>query len=576
MSAPRRTSIGHYLLTRLRECGIDTVFGVPGDFNLTFLEQLTRTPKLRWVGNCNELNGAYAADGYARMKGAAALVVTYGVGDLSALNGLAGSFAERVPVICISGLPPLQAIRDRMIMHHTSGMGNLEDVMDCVRQFTVAQARLEPANAAIEIDRLLSTALRERRPVYLQFPCDIVNLEIDAPLSPLEVTQPRSDSKQLARAVGKVVERIKRSKSPMILVDGDAHRFGLRPWLCALGEALKIPFASLASGRTIFNEQHPLYSGIYAGEGSSPGVGEAVEHSDCLLGIGVRLFDITTGIFSHRIPEAHLVRIDPFVVSANGETFEGVVAAELLEELTKVFAPNSSPVSAHVPEQSPATSFAPAESQDPLSHVNLWPRIEAFLAKNDVIIAESGTVSAGIGGIRLPADCAFIHQTLWASIGYALPATLGAMMAEPSRRHLLFIGDGALQMTAQEISTLFRQKLKPIIFVVNNSGYTIERVIFGKRSEYNDIQNWNYRALPQVFSENAKLRTFKAATVGELDAVLKIAQQSDCFTLIELILDAFDAPQGLFRMGSRVAKFNYGLDEEARTELENRCNPGWS
>jgi indolepyruvate decarboxylase len=529
-----------------------------------------KTPELKWVGNCNELNGAYAADGYARMKGAAALVVTYGVGDLSALNGIAGSFAERVPVLCISGVPPLKAIRDRMVMHHTSGLGNLEDVMGCMSQFTVAQARLEPANAGFEIDRLLHTMLRERGPVYLQLPCDIVHLEIDGPSSALNRGTPRSDDKQLARAVAKIVAQLRVAKSPMILVDGDAHRFGLRPSLCALGEALQMPFAALASGRTIFNEQHPLYLGLYAGAGSSPGVLDAMEHSDCLLAIGVRLFDVTTGIYSQSIPEEYLVRIDPFVVSLGDETFEGVVATELLEELTKVFTQGGATGLRTKRELPPAGGRAApsCDSGAALTHANLWPRIESFLTKGDVVITESGTASAGIGGIRLPADTSFLHQTLWASIGYALPALLGSMLAEPARRHVLFIGDGALQMTAQEISTLFRQKMKPILFVINNSGYTIERVIFGKRSAYNDIQSWDYGALPRVFSDSERVRTAKVSSLGELSAVLSSVIDADCFTLIELLLDPFDAPNTLFRMGDRVSKFNFGLDDEARTLLE--------
>jgi indolepyruvate decarboxylase len=562
MATAIRPTIGGYLLARLRECGIDTLFGVPGDFNLVLLERLIEADRLRWVGNCNELNAAYAADGYARMKGAAALVVTYGVGDLSALNGIAGSFAEHVPVICISGMPPLQAIRQRMILHHTSGIGNIEDVMSCMSQFTVAQARITPANATAEIDRLLETALREKLPVYLQIPCDIVDLEVEAPATPLNLAPLRSDSTQLARAVEQIVRRLDLAQCPAILIDGDAHRFGLRPLICALGQTLEIPFAAMASGRTVFDEQHPLYCGIYAGAASTPKVAETIEQSDCLLAIGVRFFDVTTCVHSHRIPEANMIAIDPFAVSIDGQTFEGVTAADVLRELARHFSGRTTKASM----SNLVSSFGPvaeaADPQAPLTHANLWPRIEQFLAPGDVVLAESGTVSAGIGGVRLPAGAAFIHQALWASIGYALPALLGAMLAQPGRRHVLFIGDGSLQMTAQELSTIFRHGLKPIVFVVNNGGYTIERVIYGREAVYNDIRNWDYCALPRVFSDGEAPETAKASTAGEFETALRRAQDSDCFTLIELVLDRFDAPEGLLRMGSRVAEFNFGAGEQ--------------
>ncbi|MDR3763875.1 MAG: thiamine pyrophosphate-binding protein [Acidobacteriota bacterium] len=555
-----RSTIGGYLRTRLSECGIDAAFGVPGDFNLVLLERLLENDDLCWVGNCNELNAAYAADGYARMKGAAALVITYGVGDLSALNGIAGAFAEHVPVICISGVPPLHAIRQRMMLHHTSGAGNIEDVMGCMAQFTAAQARITPANAAREIDRLLETAMREKRPVYLQVPCDIVNLEIEAPSAPLNLAPLQSDRKQLERAVGAVAERLENARRPAILIDGDAHRFGLRPLICELGQTLGVPFAALASGRTIFDEQHPLYRGIYAGVASTGQAAETVEQSDCLLAIGVRFFDITTGLHTHNIDDENLVAIDPFSVSVDGKTFEGVGAADVLRELNLHFgSKGKSTAAAEVAMQAPLSI---AEPQASLSYESLWQQLERFLEPGDVVIAESGTSSASIGGIRLPAGSAFIHQTLWASIGYALPAMLGSMLAQPARRHVLFIGDGSVQMTAQELSTMFRCGLKPVIFVINNAGYTIERAIYGREAVYNDIQSWDYRALPEVFRDGSPLLTVRAATQSELQVALEAAQRADRFTLIEVMLEKTDMPKGMVNFGKRVAEFNFGGGEQ--------------
>jgi len=553
-----RITIGDYLITRLKEAGIEHLIGVPGDFNLAFLEQVLAHEGMEWVGACNELNAAYAADGYARMRGAGALLVTYGVGDLSALNGIAGAAAEHVPVICISGVPPLDAIRNRHVLHHTAGTGGFEDVMNCLAQFTAAQARITPANAAIEIDRLVRTALREKQPVYLQLPSDITYLEIDAPLAPLAAYAPTGDAAQTALVVELLAERITRAKRPALLVDADTHRFGLRPLICALGERAQLPFASMASGRSIFNEQHPLYRGIYSGQASSAETLEAIEGADCLIAIGVRFFDATTCYFSHRIQAQETIVLDPFCVTIDGQTYEGVTAKEVLQGLLKSLPESGASGVGGARGASGMSGTGEPIDEAQLTHARLWPRLARFLREGDVILAESGTSQSGLSGIRIPAHCTFISQTTWGSIGYTLPALLGSLLAEPERRQLLFIGDGSLQMTAQEISTMLRHQFKPIIFVVNNYGYTIERVILGPHSEYNDIQNWKYTALPSAFADGQEVATYRVTTEGELERALGEIDATDKFTLVELVMDKLDAPAGLQKMGPLVAAYDFG------------------
>jgi indolepyruvate decarboxylase len=553
-----RLSIGAYLLARLSECGIDTLFGVPGDFNLALLEQVEAAPNLQWVGNCNELNAAYAADGYARIKGASGLIVTYGVGDLSALNGIAGSYAEHVPVICISGIPPMRALRQHSMLHHTSGSGNFEDVISCLAQFTAAQTRLTPTNAASEIDRVVTTAMREKLPVYMQIPSDITDIEINAPMHPLNWTT-AGDSIRTDCVIAQIAKRIDDAKRPALLVDADAQRFGLGALIRELGELAGIPFATMSSGRSILDEQHPLFRGIYVGSVSAPATVTAIEQSDCLIAIGVRFFDSTTSVFSHTLEEERMVIVEPFSVSLDAQTIEGVNAKEILEGLVKLYSERR--------EQHPwprqncteqASCQAGMQGIDaPLSHATLWPVIADFLAQGDLMLVENGTAQPGIASIRLPGETHFISQSVWASIGYTLPALLGCMLARAEGRHLLFIGDGSLQMTVQEISTLLSRKLKPIIFVLNNHGYTIERVILGAASSYNDIASWNYTALPGAFNSGSKVYTWSVRTVAELQQALAASADPQGLTLIELHLGSTDAPNSLKNMGKRVAEYNF-------------------
>ena len=166
----REETIGGFLIRRLHELGLAHAFGVAGDFNLELLEQIESAASPKWVGCCNELNAAYAADGYARTCGLSALITTYGVGELSALCGVAGAYSEHIPIVAITGAPPLSEIERKGLLHHTAGDGNFENMMECGRQFSVAQARITPQNAVSEIDRCLRACVLQKQPVYLQFP----------------------------------------------------------------------------------------------------------------------------------------------------------------------------------------------------------------------------------------------------------------------------------------------------------------------------------------------------------------------------------------------------------------------
>jgi len=450
----------------------------------------------------------------------------------------------------------MRAILRRELLHHTSGTGDFEDVMTCLSQFTAAQARITPANAAIEIDRLLLTCLREKRPVYLQLPSDIPYLQIDEPGAPLAVAAPSGDGLQIERLVDLMAGRILQAKRPALLVDADAERFGLRPYLCALGERCGLPFASMASGRSVFNEQHPLYRGIYAGRASSPEARETIEKSDCLITVGVRFFDATTGYFSQQIPTPETIVLDPYSATINGRFFEGITAREVLAALIKRLPEGSADAEAGVLRvEKSATGISGAE---PLSHARLWPRMGRFLRPGDVIIAECGTAQSGLAGVRMPECTTYIGQATWGSVGYTLAALLGSLLAAPHRRHVLFIGDGSLQMTAQELSTILRQGGKPIIFVINNRGYTVERVILGPSAAYNDIQNWQYAKLAEVLADGQPQRGFRVRSEAELEQALDEAEHAVGLTVIELIMRKLDAPEGLKKLGPQVAAFDFG------------------
>ncbi len=558
-----QVTIGDYLLCRLYELGLRHIFGVPGDYNLQFLEQVIRfdncsTPaKLSWVGACNELNAAYAADGYARLAGISALVVTHGVGSLSALNGVAGAHCERVPVVCISGSPSLSVLDRRLLVHHTVGDGNYNNVLDCYRHFTVAQTRLTPVNAAGEIDRVLEACWREKRPVYLELPSDISYLEVASPASSLKLSEILSDPERLTALADVIAYRLGKAERPALLLDVTVERFRLQPEILALAEKAQAPFAVLSSAKGAITETSPLFLGTYAGSRSRPLVREAIEQSDCLLSVGMRLVDANTCLFTHNLPEAALIDLQPFSCSIGRDDYQGINAREVLRETSKRL---SGSRGFWMSDQSGATSPAAVECS-PSTKLNqeiFWRHAAAFLRSGDVILSDIGTASVGLASTSLPEDASFLGQPVWGSIGYALPALLGAMLAAPDRRHVLFTGDGSLQLTVQELSTILRHNLKPIILLLNNDGYTIERAILGRSSSYNDINAWRYTELPRVFDLHHEAACFAVTTHGELTQAITAARSADKLVFIEVVLDREDAPTPLRELGGMYAEFEYG------------------
>src|SRR5262249_17657287 len=200
-------------------------------------------------------------------------------------------------------------------------------------------------------------------------------------------------------------------------------------------------------------------------------------------------------------------------------------------------------------------NFVP--SDDALTQEAYWKAIQSSIRLGDVIVVEDGTSSAGFGRLTLPDDSIHISGAfVWCSIGYATAALLGAILASPGRRHILLSGEGSLQMTVQEISTVMRHDLKPFIFVNQNQGYTVERAVLGKDAKYNDIANWRYSELPNVFSRDKKADTYVVTTSNELQKVLNSPHSAMVF--VECVMDKYDAPLDLIVGGHAIADTDYG------------------
>ena len=547
-----KQSIGNFLLRRLEEVGIEHLFGVPGDFNLEFMQQLEERGAPAWIGNCNELNASYATDAYARIKGIGALVVTHGVGTLSAINGIAGAYAEHVPVICISGSIPLRSVQRGDLMHHTVADREKGDLCRVFAEVTAAQTRLTPETAVAEIDRLILTAWRQKRPVYMELPSDIAYLVVEVPEESLKLEMIPSDRENLKTCSEMILERLRDAKAPAFLLDVDAMRFGISEKIVELAERFQIRVATLNCSKGAFPETSSLYVGTYAGIASMAETRQAVEGSDCLLTVGYTRMESTTGFFTDKLP-ASAIHLNAAYVDTAGKNFQAVYIAELLQYILK----SSSGI---VTKKHPARSLQPAPivpSNSPLTQSEYWKAIRGFLRPGDVLVVEDGTSSAALSEMTLPDNCTVVTQAyIYCSIGYATPALLGASLATPGRRHILLTGEGSLQLTAQELSTMMRHDLKPYIFVINNDGYTVERAVLGKDAKYNDIANWRYSELPHVFNRDKKAETYVVETSNDLRKVLDASHSGMVF--VEAVMDKNDAPLTLILGGHAIAETDYG------------------
>ncbi len=547
-----KMKIADYLIKRLHEVHVDHIFGVPGDYNLGFLDYVEDSKEVDWIGCCNELNAGYAADGYARIRGMGAVATTYGVGELSAINATAGSFAESVPVIHIAGVPSSMVKDNRLFVHHSTGRGEFDTFDRIFREVTGFQTTLNEYDAADEIDRLIESVYKFKLPGYLEFPVDIVSKEIDVDMKPLDLCV-RSNPDTLKQLVDAIAEEVKNSKAQHIIADYKVLRAAATKEMEEFVNYAKIPVSTLSMGKTAVSEENPYFAGVFTGAISSEQVKKVANSSDLVLLFGVKFTDTTTAGFQFINNDKKWIQIGLTQTRIGEKVYTGVYITDVIKALTA----SNIKFTNSVKLEHKKEKFVPKDA--PLTQDRYYELIGAFLKKGDVVVAETGTSYFGCSTVPFPQGATFVGQPLWGSIGYACPAVLGTNMADKNRRNILLIGDGSFQLTAQEVSTMIRQKLKTILFVINNDGYTIERIIHGKHREYNHTQMWNYAELPKVFATKGDVQptTFKVSTEKELAKVMEtIDKGCDGLVLVEVTMGMLDAPQVLRDEGILFSKQN--------------------
>jgi TPP-dependent 2-oxoacid decarboxylase len=546
-------TVAEYLLIRLKEIGVDHLFGVPGDFVLGFFNQILKSD-VKYIGTCNELNAAYAADGYARIRGIGAFSSTYGVGELSAINGVAGAFAEKVPVVVITGSPATINFRTRPLLHHT--LGDYQVPLKMYQRITAATTELVSAESApAEIDRVLVACLAQQQPVYISLPADVVMQKCHRPDAFPFPTRAHSDQDALGEAIKEALVMLEKAQKPVVIGDVELIRFKMQKEFAGLLDKTGFPYVTMMLGKTVLSEHSPQFIGLFEGDRSREYVRSRVESADCILQLGALMTDLNTGGFTTNLDDSKTISANNRSVKIKHHLYENVDLREFIIGLTdKLSRRDAATLDIHCASDGcvhrRTEPFRP-DSPKPLTIKRFFDRMSHFIEDNSIVIAETGVSIFSAAEMLMPEGATFIGQAFYGSIGYTVGATLGAGMAAQDRRVVLFVGDGSFQVTCQDLSTIMRNGLKPVIFLINNDGYTIERVICDRT--YNDLQPWHYHKLVNVFGKGLGL---DVRTEGELEDALSKAATSDGLVFIEIHTDRLDCPESLRSAGRSMAKSN--------------------
>ncbi|WP_291046888.1 thiamine pyrophosphate-binding protein [Herbiconiux sp.] len=556
-------TVGQYLATRLVQQGADHVFGLPGDFNLSLLDQMTTVEGFTWVGSTNELNAAYAADGYARLRrGLGALVTTFGVGELSAINGVAGSFSEDVPVVQITGMPSTTAKAAGLHLHHTLIDGDYEHFYRAYREVTASATIVRAATATRDIDAALMTALRESKPVYLGIPADVAIAPVHAANLRTPLVAARSDGGELERFETALAEVVAAQPQVTLLVGPQVHRRSLEPLVREIADHDGVYVASQNMSKAVLDESHPASLGTYMGAFTRVDEARAaVDDAPLLVLAGTVMSDFLTGFFTQRFDEDAAIELGLTSARIADTTFYGVRLEDSLRVLHTVLGrtadagPDGSGRAPVSPVGHPDLASAAAPTPGAaLSQEYFWASVQDWLQPGTTVIADAGTSFYGALDLVLPDDSALLGQPVWSSIGYTVPATLGACVAEPSHRAVLFVGDGAAQLTVQELSTVLHRGYTPVVFLLNNDGYTVERKIQSPTAVYQDIAPWDWTLIPAAFGAGDRVLTTRATTEEELVAALALARSAtDKAVLVEVVLPPMDSPRLLTVLTDAIA-----------------------
>jgi indolepyruvate decarboxylase len=540
-------STAEFLRERLENIGLKHVFGIPGDYIFHFFQTLQESKKLELIKNADEAGAGFAADGYARVFGVGCVAVTYAVGAFKIVNSIAGSKAESAPVVIIAGAPGIKE-RKQVVMHHT--VGDVDCQKEIFTKLTCAQAILnDPVTAGFEIDKAFEALKFYKKPIYIELPRDVsmmpINYDVYTQGTP---KSPESDLQNLEDSLKEVARLIEDSKNPVILAGVEVGRCKIGRELVRFAEKHNIPLATTLLSKSVIHEMHPLYIGVYAGSNSSKShVKDMVENSDCLLVCGEVLTEATAGYRASKVFEKRdMVTCTIEGLKVRNHHYPNVNFTDFCKALFKMEL--SQKPKPNIPEKIEVQKFIPV-SEKKLTNERLFAKINSVLDDDIVVIADVGDALFGSSDLVLPHYGTYYSPAFYLPMGYAIPAGLGIKLAKPSIKPIILVGDGAFQMSSCELSTLLQTKSNPLVIVLNNRGYTTEKLIVS--GPFNEVLDWNYHKFTEVLGGGTG---YKVTTEGELDSAINEWVKKNSFMILNCILDPMDVSPALKRATESLGK----------------------
>ena len=511
------------LLHALKRAGAREIFGIPGDFALPYFRIIEESAILPLYTLSHEPGVGFAADSAARVRGAPSVAaVTYGAGALNMVNAVASAFAERSPVVVISGGPGKGEPSSGLLLHHQAK--TLDSQFRIYSEITCDQAKLDDAaRAPADIARVIGSALRHSRPVYIELPRDMVAADVD------EVPEPataRFDPEALDACVDEILDRLAGATSPALLIDVEVRRYGLEAKTAELARRLGLPVVTCFMGRGLLADADAPLLGTYLGIAGSPEITRLVESSDGLFLLGVIVSDTNFAVSERAIDLRRTIQALDGRVTIGYHTYSDIPIAALVDRLLERTEPSARRFEVAKPDY-PRGLVADDEAIEPNDVAKLI---------ND-LMAERGKmpIASDIG------DCLFTamdieHTPLvapgyYATMGFGVPAGLG-MQAVLGERPLILVGDGAFQMTGWELGNCRRYGWDPIVLLFNNASWEMLRT-FQPESRFNDLDDWGFASMAAGMGGRGE----RVATRRQMKEALERAlARRGSFQLIEIMI----------------------------------------
>lgn len=538
-------TVAEFLIERLQNNGINHVFGVPGDYVLNFIDKLTKSEKIKFINTTDENNAGFAADAYARIHGIGCVCATYNVGALKLCNSMAGAYAEKSPVLIISGSPGLNERNEDFLLHHV--VKGFDNQYKMFKHITCHSVILDDATTAgLKIDEAIEKLRDLKQPVYIELPRDVAEQKIQYDVyrqgTPHEKS---SDPENLQEAMNEISNWLQTAFNPVILAGVQIARCNLGSALVKFAERHNYPMVTTILSKSAIDENHMLFAGVYSGnQTSNENVRKLVDESDCLMIFGETLTDVSLGFQTPKFHKRQIVSCTIENVQIRNHTYSNIKFVEICKKLFKCdFGKKNIP---NVPEKKNIPKFEVVDQKIKVSR--FFEKISDMLTEEMAIVADIGECLFGASELTV-SHHNFFSPAFYCSMGIAIPGALGLQLAKPNIRPIVLVGDGAFQMSMSELSTILDHNLNPIVFVLNNRGYSTERVLLD--GSFNDIRDWKYHAVTEMLNGG---KGFEVITELELELAINEALKSKTLSVINVCVEKSDISPSLRRMVENLSK----------------------